>query len=129
MGIVNNGKNLMLQRLGGITATQINTMGVGSDSTVFAVTQTQLNPSGGGATPILQALDAGSPTEASQVLTCQTTWSTTEGNLAGGVAWQEIGLFNGTVNGTSTLFNRIVIPAITKTSALSIVAQITITQG
>jgi len=126
MGISTVGKDLMLQRLGGITATAINSMGVGSSNTAFAATQTALQ----GTYTALQALDAGSPTEASEVLTCTCTFSTSEGNLNGGAsAWEEIGLFNGTTNGTSTMFNRIVIPAITKTSAISIVAVIQITQS
>lgn len=124
MGIVTTGKDLMLQRLGGITANPINTMGVGSGNTAFAVTQTGLQ----GTYTAYQAFDAGFPTEATETLTCQTTWSTSEGNLNGGAsAWQEIGLFNATTPGT--MFNRIVLPAITKTSAVSIVAVITITQS
>ena len=124
MGIATSGKDLMLQRLGGITANPINSMGVGSSNTAFATSQTGLL----GTYTAYQALDGGSPTEATEVLTCQTTWSTTEGNLnAGATAWEEIGLFNATTPGT--MFNRIVIPAITKTSAISIVAQIQITQS
>ena len=125
MGVVNNGKDLILQRLGGITATQLNSMGVGTDSTAFAVTQTKLNPTVAGSV-LLQALDATFPTEATQSSTYQSTFATGSANFA----INEIGLFNGTTNGTSTMFNRIVLGGtINKTSAISIVFVVTLAQA
>lgn len=125
MGIVTNGKNLILDMTFGLNSqTKINSMGVGTDSTAFSATQTQLNPSVAGSVS-LQALDGGSPTRSAQVVTCQATFATGSANFT----WNEIGLFNGTTNGTSTMLDRLVIGPFTKTSAVSIVAVITVTQA
>jgi len=123
--ITTNGKGLILDRLfalgtppGAITA-----MGVGNSAVAAAVGDTQL----AGATPApdLRLFDA-LPTRSGLVVTAVRTYATTEGNMN----WQEIGLFNGTVNGTAILFNRIApIGPFNKTSAVSIVSTVTITQS
>lgn len=125
MGIVTNGKGLTLDRLFNLSsAVAITSMGVGTDSTAFAVGQTQLNPSVSGSV-LLQNLDAGT-SRASLTVTCQSTFGTGVANFA----WNEIGLFNGNTNGTSTMFDRIApIGPFTKTSAVSIVAIMQITQS
>lgn len=118
--VVTTGKNLYLDRLfamGGPPAA-INSMGVGASATAAAVTDVQLNT-----TPTLLAFDA-LPTRAGLVVTCIRTFATAEAN----VNWQELGLFNGTVNGTSIMLNRIApIGPFNKTSAVSIVVTVTIT--
>lgn len=126
MGIVTNGKTLILDMLFGLaSATKVTAMGVGTDSTAFAVGQTQLNPSVSGSV-LLQVFDGGFPTIAAQVVTCQCTYATGSANFT----WNEIGLFNGTTNGTSVMLDRIApIGPFTKSSAVSIVAVVTITQS
>ncbi len=120
--VVTTGKNLLLDRLFalGTPPTQINSMGVGASATAAAVTDTQLTT-----TPTILAFDA-LPTRSGLVVTCIRTFATTEANIN----WQELGLFNGTVNGTSIMFNRIApIGPFNKTSAVSIVSTVTITQS
>lgn len=125
MGIVTNGKGLVLDRLFNLSsAVQVNSMGVGTDSTAYAVGQTQLNPSVAGSV-FLQALDAGT-SRSSLTVTAQSTFGTGVANFA----WAEIAMFNGTTNGTSTMFDRIApIGPYTKSSANSIVAVIQVTQA
>ena len=124
MGIVNNGKTLILDMLFGLGGSKITSLGVGTDSTPFSVTQTQLNPSVAGSV-LIQTQDAGSPSIASLTVTCQSTFGTGVANFQ----WNEIGLFNGNTNGTSTMLDRIVIGPFSKTNTVSIVAVITITQS
>jgi hypothetical protein len=125
MGMVTNGKQLVLDRMFGLSAVPaISAMGVGTDSTAYAVGQSQLNPSAAGSV-YLQALDAGTA-RSGLVVTSTTTYGTGVANFA----WNEIALFNGTVNGTSTILDRIApIGPFTKSSAVSIVAVIQITQA
>lgn len=123
--VTTNGKGLLLDRLFalGTPPSQITHMGVGNSATAAVVGDTQLL----GATPVpdLRAFDA-LPTRSGLVVTAIRTYATAEGNMN----WQEIGLFNGATNGTSILFNRIApIGAFNKTSAVSIVATVTITQS
>lgn len=118
--VVTTGKHLYLDRLfdiGGSPA-KVSAMGVGASATAAAVTDTQLNT-----TPTLLAFDS-APTRSALVVTCIRTFGTSEANIQ----WQELALFNGTVNGTSVMFNRISpIGPFTKTSAVSIVVTVTIT--
>lgn len=120
--VVTTGKSLLLDRLfamGG-PPTQVNSMGVGASATAAAVGDTQLNT-----TPTILAFDA-LPTRSGLVVTAIRTFATGEGN----VNWQELGLFNGTVNGTSIMLNRIApIGPFNKTAAVSIVVTVTITQS
>jgi hypothetical protein len=123
--IVTVGKNLVLDRLFALNGppTGITSVGVGTDSTAAAVGQTQLNPSVAGSV-LIQTADAGT-SRTNQTVTIQSTFGTGVANFQ----WNECGLFNGNTNGTSTMFNRIIIGPFTKTSAVSIVIQIQITQN
>lgn len=119
------GKGQLLDRLFALGAppTQITGIGVGNSATTAVVGDTQLL--GSAPVPYLQAFDS-LPTRASLVVTSVTTVATANGNQN----WQELGQFNGTVNGTSLLFNRIApIGPFNKTSAVSIVVTVTITQS
>lgn len=120
--VVTTGKGLLLDRLfalGGPPAA-LTHMGVGASATAAAIGDTQLNT-----TPDLRAFDA-LPIRSSLTVTAIRTYATSEGNIN----WQEIALFNGSVNGTSIMFNRIApIGPFTKTSAVSIEATVTITQS
>lgn len=122
--IVTNGKNLALDRLFGLGgATQITSVGVGTDSTAAAVGQTQLNPTVAG-TVLIQTADAGTARSA-QTVTITSTFGTGVANFT----WNEAGLFTGNTNGTSVLFNRVIIGPFAKTTAVSIVYQTTVTQS
>ncbi|MDB5165728.1 MAG: hypothetical protein JWM00_618 [Candidatus Saccharibacteria bacterium] len=122
--IVTNGKNLTLDRLFGLaSAVAITSVGVGTDSTAAAIGQTQLNPSVSG-TVLIQTADAGTA-RSGQVVTITSTFGTGVANFS----WNEAGLFNGNTNGTSTMFNRVVIGPFAKSSAVSIVYQTTVTQS
>jgi hypothetical protein len=125
MGMVTNGKGLVLDMLFGLSgATKVNSMGVGTDSTAYAVGQSQLNPTVSGSV-FLQAFDAGT-SRSGLVVTATTTYATGVANFA----WAEIGMFNGTTNGTSVMLDRIApIGPFTKSSAVSIVAVIQLTQS
>lgn len=123
--IVTNGKQLLLDRLfstagfGG----PINSMGVGNSATASGASDTQLL--GAAPVPVLQALDS-TPTRAALVVTCISTFATGTANQV----WAELGLFNGVTNGTSIMLNRIApIGPFTKTSAVSIVVTVTVTQS
>jgi|SRR5579859_4368154 len=124
--VVTAGKDLLLDRLFALNSTPaaIVDCGVGTDSTAAAVGQTKLNPSVSGSV-LLQAFDS-LPTRTNEVVTCITTFATGTANFS----WNELGLFNGGTNGTSTMFNRIApIGPFNKTSAVSIVVTVTITQS
>lgn len=120
--IVTNGKGLLLDRLFGLAAAvAITSIGVGASATASAVGDTQL-----GTTPTLQTQDGTFPSRAALVVTNQGTFGTGAANIN----WQECALFNGNVNGTSTMLDRIApIGPFTKTAAVSIILQITITQS
>lgn len=124
--VVTAGKDLLLDRLFAINGTPaaVADMGVGTDSTAAAAGQTKLNPSVSG-TVLIQAFDS-TATRVNEVVTCVSTFGTGVANFS----WNECGLFNGTVNGTSTMFDRIApIGPFTKTSSVSIVLTITISQS
>jgi hypothetical protein len=109
------GKTMMLDRLFGLSAVGAMTrIGVGTSSTAAAVGNTSLTGS------FFKAYDS-TPTRASSVVTCVTTFGTGDGNLE----WNELGMDNGT-----TLLNRIApIGPFNKTVAVSIVVTVTITQA
>lgn len=125
MGMTTNGKALVLDRTFGLaSAAAVTHMGVGTDSTAYAVGQAQLNPSVAGSV-FLQAFDA-LPTRTGLVVTTQTTYGTAVANFA----WAEIGQFAGATNGTSPLLDRIApIGPFTKSAAVSIVAVMQLTQA
>jgi hypothetical protein len=128
--VVTSGKNDYLQRLsaGLGVVSAINAfghIGVGTDSTAAAAGQTQLNPSVSGSV-LIQACDASFPSgPSSLVLTFKATFGTGVANFN----WNEAGIFNGTTNGTSRMFNRVIIGPFNKTSAVSIAYTTTITQS
>jgi hypothetical protein len=118
--VVTNGKGLLLDRTFGIAATAVTSMGVGATATAAVVGDTQIS-----STPTILAFDA-LPIRASLVVTCITTFGTGQANIS----WNELGMFNGTVNGTSVMFNHIApVGPFAKTSAVSIVVTVTITQS
>lgn len=128
--VVTSGKSDYLQRLsaGLGTVAAINAfghIGVGTDSTAAAAGQTQLNPSVAGST-LIQACDASFPSGPSSLVN---TYKATFGTSVANFNWNEAGIFNGTTNGTSRMFNRVVIGPFNKTSAVSIAYTTTITQS
>lgn len=119
------GKGGYLDRLAGLASVAAFTsLGVGTDSTAASAADTKLNPSVAGSA-YLQAADATFPSRSGTVLTIQTTFGTAVANFI----WNEAGYFNGTTNGTSVIFNRVIIGPFTKSSATSIAYTSTITQG
>lgn len=122
--IVDGGKTAYLDQLAQITSTGFNKVGVGTDSTAAAGGQIKLNPSVAGSV-LIQACDATFPSRASNVLTLKSTFGTGVANFT----WNEAGNFDGTVNGTSRMFNRVIIGPFAKTSAASIAYTNTITQS
>jgi hypothetical protein len=119
--VTTTGKGLILDRIFALGSVgQITHMGVGASATASAVTDTQLNT-----TPTLLAFDS-LPTRAALVVTAIRTFATGEANIN----WQECAMFNGSVNGTSVMLNRIApIGAFNKTSAVSIGLTCTLTQS
>jgi hypothetical protein len=114
--VVSSGKNLMMNLLFNLNAPQtaLGYLGIGTDTTAPTVLQTQLNPVVTGSV-YLQAFDPGTTLNTStQTVIYQITISTTNGNFTIG----EGATFNGPTNGTSIMFNRVLIsPTVTKTSA------------
>jgi hypothetical protein len=128
--IATGGKDLLLDRLFALSGTPaaVADMGVGTDLTAATAAQTKLNPSVAGSVQI-NAFDA-LPTRSAETVTCVTTYPASGAAAAANFSWNELGLFNGTVNGTSTMFNRIApIGPFTKTSAVSIAVTVTIQQS
>lgn len=112
----------------------INSLGVGTDSTATAASQTKLNPSVTGST-FLGPLDT-SPTSAAPTLSDTTLTGTagTAGLVSGqetiaagnaNFAWTEIAMFDGTTNGTSNMLDRATFGTITKASPYVFVPQFT----
>lgn len=138
--IVDDGKSVMLGQLFGQNVTGLvngnsftysapmNSLGVGTDSTAAATTQFKLNPSVAGSTSLLAiasyTMTASSGSGASTALVTA-TWGTGTANFS----WNEWGIFNGTTNGTSIMFDRSVFGAFNKTSAVSIQLSVTISQS
>lgn len=113
--IVTVGKQMILDRLFGLSAVGAMTRtGVGTSNTAAAVGNTSLT---GG---VFKSYDS-TPTRSSLTVTTVTTFGTADANIT----WAELGMDNGT-----TLLNRIApIGPFTKTSAVSIVVTVTITQS
>lgn len=120
--IVTTGKGLMLDRLFGLgTAAAVSAVGVGSGSVAADVANTSLS----GASVLVITADTGTA-RAGQTVTIRATFGAGVANFT----WAEAGLFNGVTNGTSTMFNRLApIGPFTKSTAVSIVVTITITQS
>lgn len=120
--ITTTGKGAYLDRLAGLGAVPAFTsLGVGNSATAAQASDTQLL----GASNFIQAADATFPSRSGTVLTIKSTFATGVANFV----WNEAGYFNGTVNGTSVMFNRVIIGPFTKTSAVSIAYTTTITQS
>lgn len=120
--ITTSGKGAYLDRLAGLGGVAAFTaLGVGNSATAADVSQTALQ----GASTLIKAADATFPSRSGTVLTIRSTFTTAEANFI----WNEAGYFNGTTNGTSIMFNRVVIGPFTKTSAVSIAYTTTITQS
>lgn len=118
------GKNLILDRLFGLSAAvAITSVGVGTDVTAAAVGQTQLNPTVAGSV-LIQTADAGTSRTA-QTVSIQSTFGTGVANFQ----WNEAGLFNGNTNGTSVMFNRVIVGPFSKSSSVSIIYKTTISQS
>lgn len=113
--IVTVGKQMILDRLFGLSAVGAMTrIGVGTSATAAVVGDTALT---GG---VFVAYDS-TPTRSTTTVTCVSTFGTATANIN----WQELGMDNGT-----TLLNRIApIGPFNKTSAVSIVVTVTITQS
>jgi hypothetical protein len=122
--IVTAGKDLLLDRLFALNGppAAIGSVGVGDNATAAAVGDTGLK---GTTNVLIQTADAGTSRSA-EVVTIKSTFGTGVANFN----WQELGLFNGNVNNTSTMLNRIApIGPFNKTSAVSIIVTVTITQS
>ena len=123
--IVDGGKQAYLDRLGGLgSVAAFTSIGVGTDSTAAASGQNKLNPTVAGSV-LIQAVDATFPSRSGFV----ETWKSTFGTGVANFTWNEAGIFNGTTNGTSTMFNRVIIGPFAKTSAVSIAYTTTVTQS
>ncbi len=122
--IVTTGKNLTLDRLFGFgAAVNITSVGVGVNNTAATLADTKLDAATTG-NVLIQTADAGA-SRTGQVVTIQSTFGTGVANFT----WNEAGLFNGNTNGTSVMFNRVIIGPFAKTSAVSIVYVTTVTQS
>jgi hypothetical protein len=114
--IVTTGKNLALDRLFGLgSAVAIAGMAVGTSGTAAAPGDTAITGA------VFKGFDS-TPVRTGQTVTAQTTYGTSEANIA----IREVGLL--TAAG-GVLFNRIVTSAITKDSALSLRITVQITQA
>lgn len=113
--IVTVGKEMIMDRLFGLSGVgAMSRIGVGTSGTAAAIGDTSLT---GG---VFKAYDS-TPTRSSLTVTSVTTFGTSDANIN----WQELGMDNGT-----TLLNRIApIGPFNKTSAVSIVVTVTITQN
>lgn len=115
--VTTTGKGLLLDRLFGVAGAgaAVTQMGVGTSATAAAVGDTTLTGL------VLQAFDS-TPTRTSLSVTCIATYGTAAANIV----WAELGMFNA----VPTMFNRIApIGPFTKTSAVSIVVTVVVTQA
>jgi len=120
--VVTAGKQLLLDRLFSLAGPpgQITHMAVGDSNAAVTAGQTDLQAA---TNKFRKAFDS-TPTRSGLVVTCVTTFATGDANFN----WQELGLFNAATAGT--MFNRIApIGPFTKSSAVSIVVTVTITQS
>lgn len=117
--VTTSGKGLILDRLYALSAVgQVTKTGVGTSNTAAAVGDTALTAVSYGAAA---AFDS-TPTRAGLVVTSIQTFLTTDANFA----WAELGLFNA----ANVMLNRIApVGPFTKSSAVSIVVTVQLTQG
>jgi len=122
MALVNLARDMSADAvIGGSTYTKFNTanahLGVGDSSTVFDVSQTDLQAA---SNKLRKAMDATYPSRSGNVVTYRATFGTSEANFA----WNEVGVFNGVSGGQ--MLSRLVAALGTKTSSAS--WQLTLTQ-
>jgi len=114
MALTNAGRNLIASAIIGAAYTTFANanahIGVGDSSTAFAAAQTDLQAA---SNKLRKAMDATYPQQSTNVLTFQSTFSTSEANWA----WEEWGVFNASSSGT--MLCRKVEALGTKTSAQS----------
>lgn len=122
MPLVNVGRDLIAGLLVGSSSSVFNNastrIGVGDSTTAFSASQTDLQAS---SNKIRKGMDVSFPTISTNVLTFQSTFSTSEANFA----WNEWGIFNAGTGGT--MLNRKVESLGTKTSAQSWQFTVTLT--
>ena len=124
--ITTNGKGLILDRLLGNAVAAPSAMGVGSGTTAPALADTQLQ----GASNFIQLFDDGtggkfaSPSRSGLTNSYFVTYGTGVANFD----HRELAIFNGTVNGTSTMLNRAALSSYVKTSANAVAYLYQLTQ-
>lgn len=113
--VVTVGKQMILDRLFGLSAVGAMTrIGAGTSGTAAALGDTALT----GAT--FKTYADGTPSRLGSVVTCTALFLTGDANFV----WRELGMDNGT-----TLLNRFIIAAFTKTSAVSVIVTCVVTQA
>ena len=121
MALTDAGAILIAQMVRGASVTALNAanayIAVGNSNTAFSAAQTDLV----GASKTRKGMDSSYPSGASNVLTYQATFGTSEANHA----WDEWGLFNASTGGT--MLGRKVDALGTKTNTQSWTFQITAT--
>lgn len=124
MALTNAGRDLISSAIIGAAYTTFAAanayIGVGDSTTAFSASHTDLQAA---SNKLRKAMDSTFPTQSSNVLTFQSTFSTSQANFA----WEEWGVFNASSGGT--MLNRKVETLGTKTSAQSwqITCQLTVT--
>lgn len=122
MPITDAGRNFMCQSTVAAAATPFSNanarIGVGDSATAYAAGQTDLQAA---TNKLRKAMDATFPSGASNVLTFQATFATTDANWA----WNEWGVFN--ASSTGTMLNRKVESLGTKPSTQSWVFNVVLT--
>lgn len=122
--IVDTGRQSYIDRLQANTVPAFTVLGVGTDSTATGGTQSKLNPSVTGSV-YLQTVDATFPSRAGFV----GSWKATYASGVANFNWNEAGIFNGLTNGTSLMFNRVLIGPFNKTAQVAITYTATLTQN
>lgn len=126
--ITTSGKGIILDRLlpGNIIVPPSH-IGIGNGASAAAVTDTQLQ----GGSVLLQAFDTGStgqfPAPSRSGLT--NSYYVTYGTAVANFTHNELAVFLGGTNGTSTMLNRAIVSAYTKTSANSVAYLYQLTQA
>lgn len=121
--VVNTGGALGLDLIIGAGGTAFNNanayIGIGDSNTAPAVGQTDLQAA---TNKLRKAMQATFPSRASQVVTFESIFGTSDANWS----WEEIGLFNASTAGT--MFSRALVSSpFTKTSAISVTVDYTLT--
>ena len=117
MALTNAGRDYIATLLSNTLSTGC-WLGVGDSTTSFSASQTDLQAS---SNKLRKVIDSGFPTLSGNIITIQSTFSTTEANFH----WQEWGTFNASSSGT--MVNRKVEDLGTKTSSQSWQLTVTLT--